>query len=226
MSNLSDVVGGANLFGGSSYSFTYDRFCSPNSAIYFNRGYLQVPTGVYFSGNFTVTAWIYLKSYQFWTRIFDFGNGRDSDNVLSRTSLNGSLNGFTFIGSSSSSIQTSSTINLNEWHFISFVLSRTTGLIYVNGNQVGSGTLKVPKNITRTSNFIGKSNWQRDSDADAIYDEFKIYQGALSSDEIMNEYQNSSNNGKINQLYSIFISYNQQIDFIFEEDFNYYFYVI
>ncbi len=47
-----------------------------------------------------------------------------------------------------------------------------------------------------TSNYIGKSNWDAPS-ADAIYDEFKIYQGALSSDEIMNEYQNSSNNGKI-----------------------------
>jgi len=205
MSNLSDVVGGANLYGGVNYSFVPDRFCSPNSAIYFNSGYLQVPTGVYFSGNFTVTAWIYLKSYQSNSRIFDFGNGLRSDNVFSRTSLNGSLNGFTFIGSLLSSIQTSSTINLNEWYFISFVLSRTTGLIYVNGNQVGSGTLNVPKNITRTSNYIGKSNFGNPN-ADAIYDEFKIYQVALSSDEIMNEYQNSSNNGKINQLYSIFIS--------------------
>jgi hypothetical protein len=81
MSNLSDVVGGANLYGGSNYSFTFDRFCSANSAIYFNKGYLQVPEGVYFSGDFTVTAWIYLKSYQSYSRIFDFGNGRISDNV-------------------------------------------------------------------------------------------------------------------------------------------------
>ncbi len=61
MSNLSDVVGGANLFGGSSYSFVSDRFNSSNSAIFFNQGYLQVPTGVYFSGDFTFTAWIYFK---------------------------------------------------------------------------------------------------------------------------------------------------------------------
>ena len=73
MSNQSDVVGGANLFGRSSYSFVPDRFCSANSAIYFNKGYLQVPEGVYFSGDFTFTAWVYLKSYQPWSRIFDFG---------------------------------------------------------------------------------------------------------------------------------------------------------
>ncbi len=82
MSNLTDLISGSNLFGGSSYSFTFDRFNSSNSAIYFNQGYLQVPSSVYFSGDFTVTAWIYLKSYKNNSRFFDFGNGAGSDNVL------------------------------------------------------------------------------------------------------------------------------------------------
>jgi hypothetical protein len=49
--------------------------------------------------------------------------------------------------------------------------------------------------ILRTSNYIGKSNWATDSNANAISDEFKIYQGVLSSNDIMNEYQISSKNG-------------------------------
>jgi hypothetical protein len=196
MSNLSDVVGEANLFGGSSYSFTYDRFCSPNSAIYFNQGYLQVPTGVYFSGDFTVTAWINLKSYQSWSRIFDFGNGQIENVFLGMHGISSQLAGSIYISTSFKYIQTSSIINLNKWYFISFVLSGTTSFIHVNGNQVGTGTLNIPNNIRRTTNYIGKSNWPWDSDANAIYDEFKIYQGALSFDDIMNEYQNSSNNGK------------------------------
>ncbi len=36
---------------------------------------------MYFSGDFTVTAWINLKTYQSWARIFDFGNGQ-IDNVF------------------------------------------------------------------------------------------------------------------------------------------------
>jgi hypothetical protein len=204
MSNLSDVVGGANLFGGSSYLFTYDRFCSPNSAIYFNRGYLQVPAGVYFSGDLTVTAWIYLKSYQSWSRTFDFGNGSPSDNVyLAMIGKSSQIAGYISKGTSSKSIQTSSIINLNKWYFISFVLSGTTGKIYVNGSQAVNDTLNVPKNISRTRNYIGKSNWPWDSDADAICDEFKIFEGALSSSDIMNEYQISSNNGKINKNHLI-----------------------
>ena len=82
MSNLSDVVGGANLFGGSSYLFTNDRFCSANSAIYFNKGYLQVSSGIYFSGDFTFTAWIYLYSYEKYSRIIDFRNDDGVDNVI------------------------------------------------------------------------------------------------------------------------------------------------
>jgi hypothetical protein len=196
MSNLSDVIGGSDLFGGSSYSFTCDRFGLVNSAIYFNKGYLNVTSGVYFSGDFTFTAWIYLKSYQSNSRIFDFGNGEKSDNVFIRINTPFfSLNGYTFNGTSQSQIDALSIINLNEWYFISFVLNGTNGYIYVNGNQVGSGTLKIPNNITRTTNYIGKSNWGNPN-ADAIYDEFKIYQGALSSNEIMNEYQLNSN-GKI-----------------------------
>jgi hypothetical protein len=196
MSNMSDVVGAANLYGGSSYSFVLDRFGSPNSAIYFNRSYLQVPAGVYFSGDFTVTAWIYLKSYQSDSRIFDFGNGEGNDNVgLAIYRTTSQIYGFAFIGSSFSSIRTSPIINLNEWYFISFVLSGTTGFIYVNCTQVTNGTLQIPNNIIRRNNYIGKSNFG-DPNADAIYDEFKIYEGALSPDDLMNEYQISLNNGE------------------------------
>ena len=194
MSNLTDIVGGNDLFGGASYSFVSDRFCSPNSAIYFDQGYLQVSSGVYFSGNFTITAWmIYFSSQSF--SLFDFGNGQSSDNILLEINKR-NIFGKIFNRSSSSVIKTTSKINLNKWYFISFVLNGTTGFIYLNGNQVASGTLNVPNNITRKSNYIGKSNTTVYPNADAIYDEIKIYQGALSSDYIMNEYQISSNNSK------------------------------
>jgi len=198
MSNLTDLISGSNLFGGSSYSFTFDRFNSSNSAIYFNQGYLQVPSSVYFSGDFTFTAWIYLKSYKNNSRFFDFGDGKSSNNIgLAMSGLTSQIYGFILKDSSVLQIETSSIINLNQWYFISFVLGGTTGCIYVNGIQVATGTLNLPNNLQRTSNFIGKSNWATDFNADAIYDEFKIYQGALSSSDIMNEYQISSNNGKL-----------------------------
>jgi hypothetical protein len=184
MNNLTDLVGGANLFGGSSYSFVPDRYGSVDQAIYFNQGYLQVPAGVYFTGDFTVTAWIYLKSYQSYSRIIDF----DGYIILGMTSTTSQIFGKIF-----QNFETSPPIiNLNEWYFISFVLSGTTGYIYVNGKQVITGLLQIPNNIARTNNYIGKSNWASDSNADAIYDEIKIFKGALSSTDILNEYIGNS----------------------------------
>ncbi len=192
MSNLIDIVGGANLFGGTSYSFVSDRFDSPNSAIYFNLGYLQVPEGVYFSGDFTFTSWIYLKSIQSWARLFDFGNGNPMDNIaLSLYEQTCQIFGQTNKGTSVSDILTPS-INLNQWYFVSFVLSGTTGYIYFDGNQIANGTLFVPNNLNRKYNYFGKSNWAENSNADAIYDEIKIYKGALSKDEINYIYTYSS----------------------------------
>ena len=100
-----------------------------------------------------------------------------------------------YVGVGSSGDVTPSVINLNQWYFIAYALSGPTGYIYVNGIQVLTGYLNSPSNITRTSNYIGKSNWPTMSNADAIYDEIKIFKGALISTDIMNEYQTSSNDG-------------------------------
>jgi hypothetical protein len=195
MNNLSDVMSGANLYGGSNYYFAPDRFGLPSSAVYFNQGFLQVPSGIYFSGEFTFTAWIYLVKCQDWSRIIDFGNGQGIDNVLltfyqSTSQIQGSVNQ----GSANAYFKTSSIINLNQWYFVSFVLSNKIGYIYVNGNQFASGTLLIPNKINTTKNYIGKSNWANDLYAEAVYDDIKIYSGALSPNDIINKYNLESKN--------------------------------
>jgi len=156
---MTDVIGGNNLYGGTSYSFVADRFNNSNSAIFFNNGYLQVPSGVYFYGDFTFITWIYLQSYaSSWTNII-----------------------------SSSSISKSVSFQLNTWYHVAFVLSGTTGYLYVNGILIDSESFGTPSNIVRTNNYIGNSN-SGYSNALAVYDDIKIYQGALSSSCIMNDY--------------------------------------
>jgi len=149
---MTDVIGGNNLYGGTSYSFVADRFNNSNSAIFFNNGYLQVPSGVYFYGDFTFITWIYLQSY-----------------------------------ASCSSISKSVSFQLNTWYHVALVLSGTTGYLYVNGILIDSERFGAPSNVVRTNNYIGKSNSVY-SNALAVYDDIKIYQGALSSSCIMNDY--------------------------------------
>jgi hypothetical protein len=163
MSNLSDPVGGADLYNGLSYSFTTDRFGNANSAIYFNSGYLQVPPGIYFAGDFTVTAWIYLYSYESFSRIFDFASSVSSDNVLlGMYDTTSALTANILNGGSYSTLEGDSyvyyysgptLIQLNAWYHVAFVLSGTTGNLYLNGILLRSGTLFVPNRVTRDSNL-------------------------------------------------------------------------
>jgi WD40 repeat protein len=194
MSSLNDSIGGATLFGGSNYSFVEDRFGTPNSAIYFNNGYLQIPSGVYFSDDFTITAWIYLKSCTHLAKIIYFGNGVSNDNVIFGINDNTStLIGEIFQNNNKNKLESDLKLDLNQWHFVSFVLIDTKAYIYVNGEQIANGKLHIPINILRKSNFIGKSNLNSSENINAIFDEIKIYKGALSKEEIKLSYDSALN---------------------------------
>jgi len=56
----------------------------PGYAVAFNGSpaYLEVPAANWFSGDLTIEAWVYMRSYNFYSRLLDFGNGPTSDNVL------------------------------------------------------------------------------------------------------------------------------------------------
>ena len=53
-----------------------------------------------------------------------------------------------------------------------------------------------PDNINRTTNFIGKSNDPTHRlNLNAILSDLKIYKGTLSTEQVLNDYLTSSNNG-------------------------------
>jgi len=201
MSNLSDVVGGANMYNGINYNFDYDRFCKAYSAIRFSSGYLQVPPGIYFSGDFTITAWIYLLPQEIDQRIIDFGNGLYSNNILIIITHLKVL----ILRNSSISETGSTSLNLTKWYHVAFVLNGINGSVYVNGYLASRSVLHTPVNVTRNLNYIGRSNFNNKY-AYAIFDDLKIYQGALSETQILDDFKLSSNNGllknfNINKIY-------------------------
>ena len=54
-----DKIGKSNLYNVVNVAFVKDRYGIPNSAVYLNNGRMQAPSGVYFSGELTITFWIY-----------------------------------------------------------------------------------------------------------------------------------------------------------------------
>jgi hypothetical protein len=62
--------------------FSTDRLNSQQSAISLNNGYLKLPAGVYFKGDFTISFWVKITaSYPGNTRLLDCGRGSALDNV-------------------------------------------------------------------------------------------------------------------------------------------------
>ena len=192
--NRVDIVTGKYLTMGQSAFFSNDHNQNENTALDLNNGYVQAPEGIYFNGDFTISAWVMLKKDTKYGRILDFGNGQRSDNIV--LSFSDNLTRMVYLytineSAEKSSIATSA-LNLNEWYFITACLENNTIKIYLNGSLVLSDqTQIIPRNITRTKNYIGKSNWEGDEMVDGKIDELKIFNRALNASEILNQMESN-----------------------------------
>jgi len=62
----------------------------------------------------------------------------------------------------------------------------------MNGNIVSSGSNTAISNVTRTNNYIARSNWSSDAYLDGKVSSLKIYNRALSSAEITQDFNSNS----------------------------------
>ncbi|MGN6807079.1 MAG: LamG domain-containing protein, partial [Trinickia sp.] len=75
----------------------------------------------------------------------------------------------------------------NQWTHVAVTLSGTVGTLYVNGVAVNSATdvIFAPWRIGETAqNWIGRSQFSADPYFSGSIDEFRIYRGAMSADQI------------------------------------------
>ena len=143
------------------------------------------------TSNFTFCAWVNLVSISQMSRIIDFGNGPGIDNiVIGWYSTSSRIFAYFYNGGSVVfQMYSSYGLNLSTWYHFAFVFNYQTGSFYINGKLDSSNISSISlKSIIRTYNYIGKSNWAADYLPNAIYDEIKIFDRALSDIEILNEY--------------------------------------
>ena len=147
--------------------------------------------GEYFGENFTITVWCNFRTFTDWERVLDFGNGAYSDNVIlalwnDQNQVYGQAYNYNYTYDLTLSIQK---IQLNVWYHVAFVLNAQYGYVYTNGVLISTNLLNQCNPVNRTSNFIGRSNWHAygDLNADAIFDDIKIFNRSLSSDQVLFE---------------------------------------
>ena len=187
---MNDVIGTADMILVANTTFTADRFGNPNSALNLNGGYTQVPAGAYFNRlQFSISVWIYPASIGSSARILDFGNGRANDNIIfafsygfSNASYFTMYNGVTFIGS----VRSSALLKNDVWHFLVATFDTIQINLYINGTLVGSSRVtNYIETVTRTLNYIGKSNWANDEYSYSYIDDLRFYRIKLSQSEII-----------------------------------------
>ncbi|RNA42941.1 secreted containing Dystroglycan-type cadherin-like domain [Brachionus plicatilis] len=187
-SQAMDVVGAKDLYEPINCLFSNDRFGTNASALSFNSGFMNAPNGYYLGGNeFTVLAWVKLKSYSKWQRLFDFSNGHTVNNIL--VTLSDSENKVRFmIANNDVEFDVKSLVlPLDTWYHLGFTLNQGLMSIFIDGNL---------KNSTQTEStnlgtddykgncYIGKSASNDDPTGNFECDDIKFFNKALTDAEI------------------------------------------
>ena len=168
-----------------SYSFVNDRYGNAKEAIYFNSGFAKLIPEVYFSGDFTVTGWVFISSWGNYQRMLDCGSlNNQEQNVILGV---GDLTFGPFMHIYKNGIWSEvfgSLVSLNTWYHLAGTLKGTNCLIYQNGLTKGSATCTIPNLVTRSNCFIGKSNWPSNTLANSRFDDIMFFNSALVQSQI------------------------------------------
>ncbi|MEA3505519.1 MAG: LamG-like jellyroll fold domain-containing protein [Bacteroidota bacterium] len=149
--------------------------------------FLDAKDDKYFNSDFTFEVWLNKKSDNNWSRVFDFGNGANKNNIIIALSksTSGKLSFHVNTESANRSFELDDPLPKNEWtHLTLKLMYERQGHVFLNGELVKIGLLAPPEDTVRTRNFIGKSNWENDTYADMIIDEFRLYNYSRDNEEI------------------------------------------
>ena len=139
-----------------------------------------------------------------WSRIFDFANNRDNDNIVMTPStgydqklgcciVNNHWNPYQFYWGDYDCD--------SNWRHIVWSISKLgKWTIYVNGKVVSDNLQLIPKNVVRKRNYIGKSNWNQTAAPPADWDDafsgwiddFRMYRRELTKDDVTALYNKGS----------------------------------
>ena len=150
--------------------------------------YAAAPTGVVATaGVTTISAWVNMNSLSTWMRIFDFGTGTNNYMFLApRGGSNVIRFGIRTPAVGEQQINGTAALPTGGWHHVAVTMSGTTGVLYVDGVQVGSNTnmTLTPSSLGNTTqNWIGRSQWP-DPYLNGLVQDFRIDTGAFTAAQI------------------------------------------
>lgn len=151
--------------------------------------YVALPNGTMSTlTNFTISAWVKLDEKRTWERVFDFGSGTATYMFLTTTHNGGGVRySIKLNNGSEQQINAAYSVPVNVWVHLAVTLNGSTGVLYINGEEVGrntSMTINPSRLGNTTQTWIGRSQWASDPYLRGTIDDFRIYSRTLSALEI------------------------------------------
>lgn len=158
-----------------------------------NSNYISAGSGfANFTTGITGEFWAKFTANYTWERLMDFATGQAANNIIFCRYSNSNdifLQLYDGSGNPTLNLQGTSGITNNQYAHYTFTINGTTAIIYKNGVPlVSTNSSALPTNVTRTNTWIGRSNWSGDSYFGGSIDIMRLYNKALSSEEVLQNY--------------------------------------
>eukprot|EP01035_Chromulina_nebulosa_P069330 gene69330-biopygen21683 len=196
-----DSVSGSRVGNIASGSVVYDATLVNGATVSNNQLLLSAASSQYMSiGNFTTgTAGLTFATWYksdnnsgFYARIFDFGNGQATENIIlhkegtedrvTLTVLNPGQPNQHFVQDASYKFNTGTV-----WKHVAWTLDPAgsgTWKFYIDGVLVASAVRLYPRSVLRSKNYLGKSNWANEAYLNGGIKDFRMYSRVLSAAEV------------------------------------------
>ena len=191
-SNKYDFITKQTSPSSSSDSFTTDRFGNKENALLLSSGYIQIPNGIYFDSDFSISFWIKLTDLIFQYCILDIGNIDRKDNIGLYVEITDNLMFNVNNNGNSKRMQSNTKFIQNSWTHVVVTLALGKGSIYINGELDNQADLITIRSVIRSSNYIGFGTLDRNvyDNLNGALDDLRFYSFSLSPFQVRGLYNN------------------------------------
>ena len=194
----------ASLYGTPTYSTVSTLVKSGTKSVNFSGSdsYAMLPYLVANQDEMTIATWVRLASTASnWQRVFDFGNG--TTQYMFFTPNNGNEMRFVMKNGGDEQILTNGKkLSASSWHHVAVTIKpvgdKVSVVLYIDGVNVAERndfTIK-PSDIAPSLCYIGRSMFVADPFYNGRLDDFRVYNYALSADEIASILEDLGNESK------------------------------
>jgi hypothetical protein len=148
--------------------------------------YVQLPSGfANFANGFSFDVWVNPSAQSSNAPFFDLGNGTSNELYFARQTTSNNL----ILGGSYGSVTVSNVLQQNTWQYLAVTITSSGAVtIYRNGLSVGAGTITLPADVTRSTNYLSRSNNSSNAYYAGLMQEAAFYGTALTATQIANHY--------------------------------------